>query len=46
MTLAIVIIGVLADAGVRNGIRIVAIIHNNGQHIRSGAIGVSERSLA
>ena len=45
MTLAIVIIGVLADAGVRNGIRIVAIIHNNGQHIRSGAIGGQRKKL-
>lgn len=38
ITLAVVVIGVLADAGVRDGIRVVAIVHNSGQHIRSNAI--------
>ena len=45
MTLAIVIIGVLADAGVRNGIRVVAIVHNNGQNIRSDAISGQRQKL-
>ena len=38
VTLTVVVIGVLADTGVRNGIRIVAIVHNSGQHIRSDTI--------
>ena len=45
ITLAVVVISVLADAGVRNGIRIVAIVHNSGQHIRSDTISGQREKL-
>lgn len=39
------VIGVLADAGVRDGIRVVAIVHNSGQHIRSDTISGQREKL-